>query len=103
MKLVNLTTHSITEITTGKVYPVNGNIKISTSTYQVDVVNGSPIYKTKVRAIKGLPEPEKGVIYIVPALALNAIPEWRTDVVAPGNVKRDEKGNILGCQGFRIR
>lgn len=52
--------------------------------------------------IDGLPAPEEGVIYIVSLITLNALKGIRTDLVAPGNLIRDEKGNIIGCDGLAV-
>ena len=101
---VNLTKQTITELTSGKVYyPSLESLRLTLKTELVNIHNGSPIKVTKVTAIKGLPDPEKGVYYIVPALAFEAIPAWRTDIVATGTVVRDDNGKVIGCNGFRTR
>ena len=52
--------------------------------------------------VEGLPTPEEGVIYIVSLITLNALKGSRSDLVAPGNLIRDEKGNIVGCDGLTV-
>lgn len=102
MKFINLTSHTINETTTGQSIPASGRVaRAKSSTIKVNECNGVPIYESTFGTIEGLPEPIEGVIYIVSALALNAI-EGRTDVVAPGNLQRDEHGQPVGCCGFRI-
>ena len=102
MKFINLTKHSITEVTTGMVIPRSGRIaRIKCTTPKVAEHAGVPIYLSSFGTIEGLPAPEKDVMYIVSSLSLNGIPEDRTDVVAPGNLQRDENGIAIGCVGFR--
>ena len=52
--------------------------------------------------VEGLPAPEEEVIYIVSLITLNALKGIRTDLVAPGNLIRDEGGNIVGCDGLTV-
>jgi len=102
MKYINLTKHEIHELTSGLVLKPSSNpILVRTSTKVDRIHAGAPIMHTKVSSIRGLPEPQKDTIYVVPALALNCIPKDRTDIVAPGSVKKDTTGKVLGCVGFR--
>ena len=99
---INLTTHVITEVTTGIVIPMSGNIaRIDKNVETAIIHNGAPIYATKFGVLNGLPEPVEGTIYIVSAMALNGVPAGRTDVVSTGFVKRDKDGKPLGCVGFQ--
>lgn len=103
MKFINLTSHSITEVTTGMTIPRSGIVaRVKTQCDKVATHLGVPIYETTLNGdIEGLPEPEEGTVYIVSSLVLNSIPINRVDVVAPGNVQRDHKRRIVGCIGFR--
>lgn len=99
---VNLTPHEINETITKRRIPSSGLARVEGASVQVATVDGVPIYRsTFENTIEGLPDPVDGVIYIVSALALNAVPKHRTDVVAPGNTVRDKRGKAIGCQGFR--
>ena len=101
---VNLTPHQIDEQTTGLSIPSTGIARIKMQSRVIDTVEGVPLYHSYyVGNLEGLPEPVEGVIYIVSALALNAVPADRTDVVAPGDAVRDEAGRVIGCKGFRCR
>lgn len=103
MKIVNLTPHTINETTTGQNFAPSGIVaRAKQSTYEVANHAGIPVFSTTFGAIQGLPEPEEGTIYIVSSLALTAIPKTRTDIVAPGNLQRDQDGKPIGCCGFRI-
>lgn len=103
MQFINLTSHTINEVTTGSAIPASGRIaRVKSSTTKVSEHANMPIYKSTFGDIEGLPEPQDNVIYIVSALALNAVPNNRTDVVSPGNLQRNQSGQPIGCVGFRI-
>lgn len=102
MQFINLTPHTINEVTSGLTIPASGRVaRVKSRTIKVAEHANAPIYSSEFGDIEGLPEPQDGVIYIVSSLALNSIPPSRTDVVAPGNLQRDENGNPMGCVGFR--
>ena len=102
MQIINLTAHSITEVTTGLTFPATGKVvRVKQSTTKVAEHMGIPLYSTVFGQVEGLPEPTPDTIYIVSALALQAIPSTRKDVVSPGNILKDEHGKIVGCTGFR--
>lgn len=102
-KLVNLTAHTLTEVSSGKVIPASGIVaRVFTRSNLVTKVAGIPVFQTELGELEGLPEPVEGTTYIVSALCLHtATSLGRTDVVSPGNLKRDENGNTIGCFGFR--
>lgn len=101
---INLTPHEINETTTGLVIPSTGIARVRQCSRNEAIVDGVQLFRSEYEgSIQGLPEPVEGVIYIVSALALNAVPAERTDVVAPGNVVRNEAGIVIGCAGFRCR
>lgn len=103
-KVVNLTSHTITELTTGISYPTSGVVaRADTKSVKVQTINGIPVYKTELLDIVGLPEPVEGTIYVVSALTLKIVPDDRTDVVATGNPQRNEFDKIIGCKGFRAK
>ena len=104
MKFINLTPHEIHEVSSGMRLPSVGLARVKAVTKKVTSIEGVDIYRSEFEgALEGLPKAHKGVIYIVSALALNAVPADRTDVVAPGNLVRDAQGQPVGCQGFRCR
>jgi len=103
MNIINLTAHSINEMTTGTIIPASGMIaRVEQQSVKAKVWHSMPIFKTEYGELMGLPAPKKGTLYIVSAMALNAVPKNRTDVVAPGYLKRGEDGQPIGCIGFRI-
>lgn len=67
------------------------------------VVHGSleiPLYQSVYGEVSGLPEPKPGVIYIVSALAAQAVRGQRDDVVVPSQPVRDADGRVIGCRAF---
>lgn len=101
---VNLTAHDIYEVTTGQKFPASGRVaRVKTMSVTTDTISSIPIYDIKFGEIQGLPDPADNTIYIVSALTLKAVPEHRTDVVAPGSVQRNEHGQVIGCVGFRAK
>lgn len=105
MLFINLTGHEVHELTANIVIPASKEVfRANCSTQQVDTINGIPVFTTVLtKSNIPLPQPMEGVVYIVSALALNAVPEGRTDVVCPKQVVRDSNGNIIGCKAFRRR
>ena len=102
MQFINLTSHTINEITTGLAIPPSGRVaRVKASTIKSAEHAGVPIYSSTFGDVEGLPVPKPDVIYIVSALALNAVPTNRTDVVSPGNLQRNEHNQPIGCCGFR--
>ena len=61
---------------------------------------GIPIRSTVPGKVEGLPPPANGTIYVVSGMVLAAIPDDRRDVVAPGELVRDDQGRPVGCLGF---
>ena len=104
MPFVNLTPHEINEVDSGTVLPSSGVARVRQCSKNVRKVEGIQIFRSEYEgSIQGLPEPQEGVIYIVSALTLNAVPADRDDVVAPGNAVRDAEGTVIGCLGLRCR
>ena len=102
MQFINLTSHTINEVTTGLAIPPSGRVaRVKASTIKSAEHAGVPIYSSTFGDVEGLPEPKPDVIYIVSALALNAVPTYRTDVVSPGSLQRNEHNQPIGCCGFR--
>ena len=49
--------------------------------------------------VMGLPDPAKGVFFIVSAMVRLAVPH-RQDVVSPAGLVRDDEGKVIGCRQF---
>lgn len=98
MRLINLTPHDI-NIIGGETIKSSGVVRLSVKTEVVGEVNGLPLTKKVFGEVEGLPEKEKGTLFIVSALVAGAVD--RDDLIVP-NVVRDDKGRIIGCDGFSI-
>ena len=104
MKVINLTTHTITDAITGNIYKPSGRVlradsrtinqpgygDIQVSSYEYFLSQGTE-----------LPPELPDTMYIVSSMALNAIPANRTDFVAPGPVEKDDNGKPFCCRGFK--
>ena len=105
-KFVNLTPHDVTVVSGGKVkkYLRDGTVARVTETttlaFSIDEVD---INDVVFGDIIGLPAPVKGVWFIVSAMVKEAVKKsgsGRNDCVSPGNLIRNEKGEVIGCKGF---
>lgn len=99
--IVNLTPHTINEVTTGASIPPSGRVvRVKATTTKVGSHCGYPIFKSTFSEVEGLPEEEEGTMFIVSTLVMNACPA-RADLLSPGNLVRNEHGQPVGCVGFR--
>lgn len=100
--LINLTGHEVHELESNTVIPSSGMLRSACDTQQLPDIDNIHVYRTLVHIPRSeLPPKVDGVTYIVSALMLNSIPDYRTDFVAPKKVIRDNAGAIIGCKGFR--
>ena len=58
-----------------------------------------PIIRKEYKEIENLPQEEGGIFYIVSYMVLQV--SMRYDLLAPGDVMRDENGVIKGCLNFQ--
>ena len=115
--IINLTPHEINEVISGKSYPPSGEVaRVETAHFPQEVdgkplmVNGAPIYSTIVgnrvtmeKSKADLPRERRGVFLLVSGMVLDAAQKTafpRKDLLAPGELVRDEKGRPIGCKGF---
>ena len=101
MRVVNLTPHQINETETGRSFPPAGTVGRVAVSYEADGdVDGIPVFRAIYGQVQDLPEPQADTIFIVSGMVKAAIPA-RADVVAPGELVRDESGKPVGCRGFK--
>lgn len=107
---MNLTPHKVVfQLASGevKVLEPNGIVpRVSEQATVVGVVslvddshtNGMSVSLMHVtpRRLEGLPEPQRGVMYIVSRLVAEAARD-RDDLVFPFELVRDESGTVVGC------
>ena len=103
MKLVNMTPHEVNVTTTGKSYPPSGEVaRVEQSLTLARVLeDGTELFTSSYGKSTGLPAWEDGTLLIVSALVRLANP-GRLDLLSPGKLVRDEKGRIVGCEGFEV-
>jgi hypothetical protein len=104
MKFVNLTPHDITVVVNGKttVFPKTETVaRCEVIRQKFNVIDGIPIYATRLGNAINLPPMEEDKLFIVSALVKDR--EYtRHDLVSPGNLLRNEAGVVIGCEGFNI-
>ena len=102
-KFINLTPHTINEITTGAAIEPSGSLaRVATESVEAGrTYNNIALYRTTYGEVEGLPEAVDGTVYIVSGMVLAAISD-RQDVVAPGELVRDADGKPVGCKGFKV-
>lgn len=106
--LKNLTPHEVC------IYDMNGTVpdlnlvieageevaRVSCEYIKVDKrVEGAELYRTVFGEVTGLPDYEEGVYLLVSAMVREALP-LRSDLVSPGQLLRDDDGNVIGCLGL---
>ncbi len=106
MKLKNLTPHNVVIIneSTKIVIPSDGIARVTetkTASTSIDV-DGVVIetFKSSFGEVENLPPQEDGVMVIVSALVASAA-KGRDDLLVPGELVRDDGGNIVGCKSLR--
>ena len=107
MKLKNLTPHNVVIVIdeiTNIVIPSDGIARVSetkTITPSIDV-DGVIIetFSSAFGEVENLPPKEEGVMVIVSALVASAA-KGRDDLLVPGELVRDDGGNIVGCKSLR--
>jgi hypothetical protein len=101
-KIINLTPHDI--VIMGEngekiILSKDGTVaRVTVNRKATESVNGIPIFTESYGDVVGLPNESEGVYWIVSALVRQAVP-WRQDVLSPGELIRDEKGQPIGCKG----
>ena len=105
MKFVNLTPHDVVVIVDGKttVFPKTETIaRCEVIRQKFSIIDGIPIYATRLGNAINLPPMEEGKLFIVSALVKDREYNRRHDLVSPGNLIRNEAGFVIGCEGFNI-
>lgn len=110
MKFTNLTPHDITVYLLGygrtKVFSRSGKVaRVSQKFEKFGTVcnegNDIPLFRSQLGDVIDLPESEENNYFIVSAMVKQAAPD-RLDLVSPGELLRDDKGQVVGCNGFII-
>ena len=103
IEIRNLTPHAIT--VTSDVYsqtfePTGVIARVTLEPVQKDTIWSFPCVSYTVTG-NNLPPQKEGMLYLVSAMVLSALPE-RKDLIAPdtNNALRNEKGHIISVPGF---
>jgi hypothetical protein len=104
MKFINLTPHDITVIMGDNAdrttFAKSGTVaRVSQVTAVARTVDGINISTATFGPVVGLPERDDGTLYIVSGMVKSAATD-RSDLVSPGELVRDDSGNVIGCKGF---
>lgn len=104
-KLINLTPHDINVVQGEKkiTIPKEGIVvRVEELRKEKPSLDGYKIEEVSYGDVLNMPAPQKGVLYIVSNLTATALQsKGRTrDILIPGELLRDEKGQIVGTTGF---
>ena len=101
MALVNLTPHTLNIVkqdgTVLDLAPSGKVARVTTTSVVVGEIDGIEIRKTDFGQVVDLPDSD-GSVFVVSRLVLQA--SGRDDLVAPGDLVRDDKGQPVGCKGL---
>ena len=107
MLLKNFTPHNVVIVineSTKIVIPSDGIARVTeTKTVAPSIDVDGVIVETFISAfgeVENLPPQEEGVMVIVSAMAADAAKD-RNDLLVPGELVRDNDGNIIGCKSLR--
>ena len=107
MLLKNFTPHNVVIVIneeTKIVIPSDGIARVTeTKTPSTSIDVDGVVIETFVSAfgeVENLPPQEEGIMIIVSALVASAA-KGRDDLLVPGELVRDDGGNIVGCKSLR--
>lgn len=99
--IINLTPHTINVIVdngeTVDIQPSGQVARVAATTIKKGEISGLPIFESLFGEVEGLPPRKLGTFYIVSRLVLQACSD-RDDLLAPGQLVRDEEGRPIGCK-----
>ena len=102
-KLVNMTPHTVKLVNDFGILemPSAGVARVSSTQEELGRVVGVPLVRATFGEVTGLPAPEEGTMYVVSAMVRAALP-GRTDLASPGDLVRDEAGQVIGCKSLIV-
>lgn len=104
MEIVNLTPHAVKVILDNgkeKVYLPTGNVaRIKESRFRGSEIDGVPLNRKEFGEVEYLPAAAPHRVHIVSSQVVEYMRGMRSDLVAPDDLVRDDKGFIIGCKSF---
>ncbi len=103
--MVNLTPHTVIIIKSDgsilSLEPAPRAARCAQQEQVIDSIDGIPVSRVQMGAVENLPARQQGVTYIVSHIVLQACPE-RSDLVKPGELVRNEQGEVIGCKCLSV-
>jgi hypothetical protein len=100
-KLINLTPHPMVISGHETIEPSGYVARINLQLCQVGDINGIPMMVSQNLGIYNLPEPQENVMYIVPSLVRQQVPE-RKDLCSPAKLIRNAHGGVVACSALEV-
>ncbi len=98
MFFINLTPHAIH--LPDRTIETSGSVaRCEEITTKIGTIDGVDIVTKNYGRVEELPEPRAGYAYIV-SMMVRMAADLRGDIYSPGDLIRDEKGNITGCKNL---
>jgi hypothetical protein len=97
-KIINLTPHAIV-LPDRTIEPGGMIARCKEFSVGAGTINDIEIIRRRYGNVENLPEAKPDTWYIVSLLVKQVLPE-RKDLLSPGDLIRDEKGNIIGCKNL---
>ncbi len=104
VQFVNLTPHDVNIQNldgTMMVIPPDGTVARLPMHSEVKQILNGVEFRKSTKGTANVPDPVSGVIWIVSAMVRESFPD-RKDMVSPGELIRDAKGNPVGCKWFEM-
>ncbi len=104
MVFVNLTPHAIHlvhENSETTIQPSGMVARCVETTTPLETIDGIDLVYCQYGDVEGLPDPLEGTIFIVSMLVRQRLTN-RKDIASPGELIRDENGNIMGCRNLIV-
>lgn len=103
MEIRNLTPHILNIVAADgivvNIEPSGIVPRISSSQEIVEVINGINVSHEVLGDVIDLPAPEEGVVFVVSRLVASAV-KGRNDILVPGNLLRNDQGQVIGANGL---
>jgi hypothetical protein len=103
-KIINMTPHDIVIVGDDKTRTISksGSVaRLNVTSKCCGYFDGVELASTAYGPVIGLPDYQTDTLLIVSAMVRSALPN-RPDLASPGELVRDEKGNVIGCRNLIV-